>query len=93
MIDDKKYILKDNAGIIFGITDFPTTLQNPDDDYEISNGSCIGMRIHMSDVDIDPVICMDIPQSKALVKALKLSIREYKRKERKERWKTKPGLK
>ena len=84
MSDEKKYVLHDTAGLIFGLTEFPPTLLNPEDDYEISSGVGIGMRVHLSDADVDPVVVMDPSQAKALVKALKFTIKDYRRGRR--RW-------
>lgn len=79
MIEDKKYVLKDTSSLIFGLTEFPPTVQSPEDDYAISNGMGIGMRVHMNDVDVDPVIMMDDKQAKVFIKALKTAIRDYRR--------------
>lgn len=79
MIDDKKYVLKDSASLIFGLTEFPPTVISPEEDYAISEGMGIGMRVHMNDVEIDPVIMMDAIQAKVLIKALKTAIRDYKK--------------
>lgn len=85
MSDVKRYVLQDTAGLIFGLTEFPPTLLHPEDDYEISSGVGIGMRVHLSDANVDPVVVMDPSQAKALVKALKFTIKEYRRKGRR-RW-------
>lgn len=82
MYDDKKYILGDSVGIIFGLTEFPETVLNPEDDYMISNGIGIGMRVHMNDVETDPIVVMDPRQAKELLKGLKKMMREYRRKNR-----------
>lgn len=75
MLDGRKYILGQNSGIIFGKTNYPeNTVYYDNSPIEIV-GNGIGMLIHMEDVEIDPVIVMNKKQAKALIKALKKSMR------------------
>ena len=80
MLEGRRYILKETAGLIFGIDRYPEVRLNPDDDYTQFGGLAIGMEVHMEDVEIDPIVLMDSNQAKELIKALKKMRRELRRK-------------
>jgi hypothetical protein len=75
MLEGRKYVLGQNCGLIFGKTTYPENTNYMDDNPVEIVGEGIGMLIHMNDVEIDPVIVMNKKQAKALVKALKKSMR------------------
>lgn len=75
-MDGRKYVLGLNSGLIFGTDQFPPEATYLGD--VEPNG--VAMLVHMEDVDIDPVIVLDEMQAKELIKAIKRSIREAKKK-------------
>lgn len=81
MLVGRKYILNENSGIIFDLEQYPEIRMQPDDAYMDNEGYGIGMLVHLSDVDIDPVLIFNDKQAKELEKALKI----YRRKLRKKR--------
>ena len=82
MLEGKKYILKENSGIIFGVDKYPELRLNPDDEYMSDGGYCVAMQVHMRDVDIDPVICMGPEAAKELEKMLRKTRRALRKKKR-----------
>ena len=75
----RKYVIGDNAGMLIGVTQVPDTLLCPGDDYVHTGGTAICVVVNMADVDIPPTICMTDTEAKALIKGLKLAIKDYKR--------------
>ena len=81
MLVGRKYILNENSGIIFDLEQYPEIRMRPDDEYMDNDGYGIGMLVHLSDADIDPVLIFNDKQARELEKALKV----YRRKLRKKR--------
>lgn len=81
MLEGRKYVIGENAGIISGVAKLPEGLAYPHDDYK-STGEAVGLLIHMADVETDPVICMTYEEAKYFIKALKIVMKEYKRRNR-----------
>ena len=82
MLEGRKYLIEEDAGIITGIAKVPDTLLYPTDDYSHTGGEAIGLLIHMADVETDPVLCMTDEQASYLIKAIKTVRREYRRRNR-----------
>lgn len=76
MMEGRKYVLGLNSGLIFGTDVFPPEATYLGD--VEPNG--VAMLVHMEDVDIDPVIVMDETQAKELIKAIKRSMKEARKK-------------
>lgn len=82
MLEGRKYILKENSGIIFGVDKYPELRMNPDDEYISDGGYCVAMQVHLNDAEVDPVICMDQEAAKELEKMLKKTRRALRKKKR-----------
>lgn len=79
MLEGRKYVLEDTAGLLVALTKFPETYLHPEDDYAITDETGIGIQINMVDVETPIVVCMDWRQAKAVIKTLKMAIRDERR--------------
>lgn len=75
----RKYILRDTCGVMVGMTKFPETLVNPEDDYQVSNGIGYGIKVKFADVEDEMVVVMDEPQFKTLIKGMKAVLKNSKK--------------
>lgn len=77
--EGRKYVINDNAGILCDITQVPENLLVPGDDYINKGGFAIGMLINMADVEIPVTLCLTDDDAKALIKALKMTRKKYRK--------------
>lgn len=76
MMEGRKYVLGLNSGLIFASDQFPPEAVYLGDKEKYG----VAMLVHMEDVDIDPVIVMDEAQAYELIKAIKRSMKEARKK-------------
>lgn len=77
--EGRKYVINDNAGIFCDITQVPENLLVPGDDYVNKGGFAIGMLVNMADVEIPVTLCLTDDDAKALIKALKMTRKKYRK--------------
>jgi hypothetical protein len=85
MLDGRHYIVGDNVGVLVDLTRIPDNYILPGDDYMMTRGTAIGVKLHFSDVETDPVLCMTDTDVDSLIKALKVVKKRYRKEVRAKR--------
>lgn len=80
MLEGRKYVLNETGGLVFGVERYPEVRENPDDDYMEKGGWAVGMQVHLRDAEVDPIMLMNDRQCKELIKAIKRTRRQLRRK-------------
>lgn len=80
MLEGRKYVINDNAGITMGLAQVPDTLLCPGDDYIQTGGLAIGMGVTLADVETPVVLCLTDEDARNLIIAIKKTRKNFKRK-------------
>jgi len=79
IMDGRKYIVNDNVGIFCDITQVPSNMTIPGDDYIDVGGLAVGMQVNLADSEVPVTICMTEDDAKALIFALKQTVKKHKK--------------
>lgn len=76
----RKYIVGETARVVVDICKYPEIRQNPDDDYLENGGYAVGIGVSFGDSEVSPALLLNDKQTKELIKHLKRSRRDLRRK-------------